>query len=768
MKRISFLFLAHLLVVGSLGPATAGAEVPELINYQARLVEGANLVNGAQPILFTLYNTESGGTPLYQETQTVNIVDGLYAAAIGASNDAPGALSSVLTNEEVYLEVTVDGETLSPRERLMAVPYARVVHGLRVIGNGGVLLNAAEGENVMHASADHAAIGGGTNNIIRSSAVYAAISGGRRNRIMPGANGSAIGGGGDNIVQTNVSFATIGGGVFNVIKRDSSTIGGGFDNIVDSFYAAIGGGQFNEAAGIYATVGGGQSNEANGEGATIPGGSDNDAWGDFSFAAGRDARALHDGSFVWSDSSTTPFLSVTNDEFAVRAAGGLRLAGGAFIGDGAGLTNLAGGAIATNTISTAQLANDAVKTDELADETVTPAKLDRAYAEAGDVWLLDGNTNTFPSSFIGTIDNNSFEVRVNNAPALRIDPIGGAPIIVGGHEANSANSSGAVIGGGGSATSPNTISAASWGTIGGGVRNTVSGHAGTVAGGDNNQVDASWSTIPGGRGNEANGQYAFAAGRRAHAEHTGAFVWADSEMADFSSTDDDQFLVRAAGGVGINTPEPLGALQVLGSSTGATMTVAPDALQNADVQIILGEGRDAELGAVIKYDGDDNDLQIFGREGGTNIGPHMVMTRTLGRIGFGTVPSHPLHMASGAHVTSGGTWTDASSRDRKENLETVDGADVLARLAQLDIRRWNYKVESDELRHMGPMAEDFHALFGLGMPKGISGVDRAGVAFVAIQELKRRNDALRADKEELENRLERLEQRLRTLEDRPL
>lgn len=83
---------------------------------------------------------------------------------------------------------------------------------------------------------------------------------------------------------------------------------------------------------------------------------------------------------------------------------------------------------------------------------------------------------------------------------------------------------------------------ARWGVIGGGQANTI-GSA------------SEYSTIPGGQNNHiaSNVFYAFAAGRRAKANHTGAFVWADSEGTDFESTTTNQFNVRARGGVRLET-----------------------------------------------------------------------------------------------------------------------------------------------------------------------------------------------------------------------
>ncbi|MBN1268465.1 MAG: hypothetical protein JXB04_02675 [Kiritimatiellae bacterium] len=108
----------------SLALSIAHAQVPELINYQGRLVDGASLANGPYAIVFRLYDADSGGTELYVETQTVTVVDGLYATAIGASNAVPGALYEALTNIPCYLEVEIDGNPMVPRERLASIAYA--------------------------------------------------------------------------------------------------------------------------------------------------------------------------------------------------------------------------------------------------------------------------------------------------------------------------------------------------------------------------------------------------------------------------------------------------------------------------------------------------------------------------------------------------------------------------------------------------------------------------------------------------------------------
>jgi hypothetical protein len=85
-----------------------------------------------------------------------------------------------------------------------------------------------------------------------------------------------------------------------------------------------------------------------------------------------------------------------------------------------------------------------------------------------------------------------------------------------------------------------------------------------ISGGKSNMAMGDYSVVPGGLQNNAEAAYAFAAGRRAKAMHDGSFVWADHTNADFSSTADDQFLIRAAGGVGIGTSSPSAELHVVG------------------------------------------------------------------------------------------------------------------------------------------------------------------------------------------------------------
>jgi hypothetical protein len=112
-----------------------------------------------------------------------------------------------------------------------------------------------------------------------------------------------------------------------------------------------------------------------------------------------------------------------------------------------------------------------------------------------------------------------------------------------------------------------------------------------------------------------------------------------------------------------------------------------------------------------------------------------------------------IETSTGAYLSNGGDWTNASDVNRKENFRDVDGARVLDALSRLAIRNWNYRAEDDSVRHLGPTAQDFYAAFHLGdSDKAIGTVDEAGVALLAIQALERRSrdqareiEALRAE-----------------------
>jgi len=183
-----------------------------------------------------------------------------------------------------------------------------------------------------NAAAANAAVGGGTGNT--AGGAYSAVGGGSGNAasqeaatVAGGASNTAdaahaaVGGGTGNAASG--AAAVVGGGASNQADGAAAAIGGGSGNIASQLASTVAGGTDNAASAENAAVGGGTGNAASGAAAAVPGGADNTAEGDYSLAAGQRAKAYHDGSFVWADSTAADFASTAMDQFLVRASGGV-------------------------------------------------------------------------------------------------------------------------------------------------------------------------------------------------------------------------------------------------------------------------------------------------------------------------------------------------------------------------------------------------------------------------------------------------------------
>jgi len=320
-------------------------------------------------------------------------------------------------------------------------------------------------------------------------------------------------------------------------------------------------------------------------------------------------------------------------------------------------------------------------------------------------------------------------------------------------------------------------------TIAGGVENQAYAF-GTVSGGTQNIAKGRESTVPGGLHNEAGGDYSFTAGQNAQVRDPtasgdgngdeGTFAWADYTPGLFTSTGPDQFLIRATNGmrlatgdgstpwfqavlasntnggtnlalqplggnVGIGTNSPQSRLDVRGDSwSDAGRVLVGNLPAETWVELWSGAADGANPPAILWSDATVADDLRFGTGNfdGTSFTERMRI-KGDGNVGIGTsAPTNPLEMASGAHVTGGGVWTDASSREIKENFAEIDARKLLESVANLPVTRWNYRIENKETKHIGPVAEDFHAAFDTGEDgKHLAALDTAGVALAAIQGL---------------------------------
>jgi hypothetical protein len=334
------------------------------------------------------------------------------------------------------------------------------------------------------------------------------------------------------------------------------------------------------------------------------------------------------------------------------------------------------------------------------------------HNHAGVYWRLDGNTGTTPGAdFLGTTDNQALELKVNGQRALRLEPVG-APFqnvnVIGGCAANAVSASflGATIAGGGEfgSTCGTTYDQPCWNramagytAIGGGIANTASGGISTVAGGQGNTASAGEAAVGGGYGNTARGDYATVAGG------FGNTAGADAWNGDYAVV-------------------PGGRSNTASGETSFAAGRRAKATQN---------------GAFVWADATDLDYDpyalpvIGGYANSFNVratGGVYLVTSVNGSTGS---PTNGVYLAGG-----GSGWNIYSDRSSKENFSPADGRSILERLAGIPIQTWNYKTQASSIRHIGPMAQDFHAAFAVGEDEHtINSLDADGVALAAIQGL---------------------------------
>jgi hypothetical protein len=424
-----------------------------------------------------------------------------------------------------YFSGDVGIGTTSPSEKLDVVGN---IHATGTISSGNSItidgvndkITASSGtidlddENLV--TTGKATIGPGHTN----AGIYAFIAGQNN---ATGGNYSTVGGGYDNAASIDGStvaggvsdtasgtFSTVGGGALNVASGQHSTVAGGNVNLASGLFSAVSGGAYDTASGDNSCIGGGIYNMASGNYATVGGGFHNRARGLYSVVSGGGGPIPADSNAAIGDYSAIGGgkRNTASQSFSTVGGGGFNAASGSSSYIGGGVYNIASGLTATvggGQFNTASGANSTVG--------------------GGNVNLASGLSST-----------------------------------VSGGAYDTASGDNSYIGGGFSHTASGMAS-----TVGGGISNTASGANSCIGGGAYNIASGDWSAVPGGTRNIAGGNYSFAAGRRAKANHNGAFVWADRTDADFASTAADQFLIRASGGVGIGTTSPGYKLDVEGT-----------------------------------------------------------------------------------------------------------------------------------------------------------------------------------------------------------
>ncbi len=479
------------------------------------------------------------------------------------------------------------------------------------------------------------------------------IGGFAGNEVTNNAIGATIGGGGlnTNSHQISADFGAIGGGTKNLVSARFGTVSGGSSNTTSGEFAVIGGGEGNRAVATFVgsadfgAIGGGKQNLVSGRFGTVSGGSSNTSSGQFAAVGGGESnQASVDHATVAGGKSNRAenfFTTVSGGELNTAFKSHGTIAGGKSNSTEAGFATVSGGQKNLASASHATIGGGELNTASEIHTTVS------------------GGKNNAASYFYDTVGGGRDNVAKSSESGAAT---------VGGGERNQAIGDYATVSGG-----LNNIARGTESTVSGGDFNTASRNYSTVGGGRNNIAANQGATVPGGRGNHARGSHSFAAGYHARAIHNGSFVWNDRSVTSGNdslvSTANNQFLIRAAGGVGIGTNSP----------------------------------------------------------------------------GF------PLEMGSGAHVTTGGVWTNASSRAYKEKITNLSTEEALSAFQNLNPVKYNYKNETDE-QYVGFIAEDVPELVATKDRKSLSPMDIVAIMTKVVQQQQAVISKLQERMVELENR----------------
>ncbi len=272
---------------------------PRLLNYQGYLIDtlGNPITNPSLALSFAIFDSPSGGLQKWSETQgSVSVDKGIFNVLLGSATAIPDSVFANSANR--YLQLTVAGQVLSPRTRIVSAAYAyaatysdtatyarsaaadndwtrgtpdSILYTVNRVGisRGGSNNMAYGTERYTHINFGvncttglsgqnnpYATVSGGYGNT--SSGQRATVGGGSRN--TAGGTNAAVLGGINNLSMGDCAF--VGGGLADTASADYSTIGGGYHNTASGPYAVLGGGYHNEASGEYAFVGGGNNAKA--------------------------------------------------------------------------------------------------------------------------------------------------------------------------------------------------------------------------------------------------------------------------------------------------------------------------------------------------------------------------------------------------------------------------------------------------------------------------------------------------------------------------
>jgi hypothetical protein len=435
--------------------------------------------------------------------------------------------------------------------------------------------------------------------------------------------------------------------------------------------------------------------------------------------------------------------------------------------DSAVYATSAGSAVFATTAGTAANADHAVHSD-----TATYSL--NCLSPTND-WNLNGNSGIVaPTNFLGTINPADLVIKTNNVERMRITSAGKM-----GFGTSTPTATMHVVGIDGF-VAQGTFGSGILPVTGAGTRMLwYSKKAAFRAG---HVVSTQWDDVN-------IGNYSFATGYSVSARGYGSVATGQNSIAYDSCGVAMGYACSAVGRYGIAMGNNAQANGIYSVSLGRGPSATGIAAQAIGYHVIASGDYSTALGYYTVASGDNS--VALGYQANTNnmngsfvFGDQAALTST-----YATAPNQFLVRASGGTVfytnstastgvslpAGGGSWTTLSDKNKKEHFRKLNGEEVLNKIAAMDIYSWNYKSQSDDIRHVGPFAQDFYAAFKLGeSDTTISMVDIEGINMLALKTLEQRTrqlnekikevEVLSATLKEMEKQKKDLEARMQKIE----
>lgn len=705
------------------------------------------------------FNMPPGASDGYVLTSDVS-GNGTWQAAAGSS-DSDWVISG--NNQYSGVSGNVGIGTPAPIEKLQVAGTVRM-DGFQMPGgasNGYVLTSDGAGNGAWQAAAG----GSDSDWVISDTNMYSGVSGnigigtsspseklevsgnlkiGGKATIGPGhtnsGSGSTIAGGGSNTTAGGASF--IGAGQLNNANGSLSVIGGGLSNDANGFYSVVGGGDNNTASGDNAAIAGGLNNSTSNNSCFVGAGMGNSATGDASAIAG--------GYY----NSTSNNYSAVGGGSNNKALGQSSFIGGGFnnVAEASWSAILGGqGDTITSAATRSYLFGFGSKLTQPSTFMVdmphirfgtesTGYEFPTSDGSANQVMVTDGSGQlNWASSPAGNWTVTDSVLYTNSYWGISRGGVGN--VLTGDSVCTVVNMGVACT----TFTSLNSY----YPTISGGYGNRCSGDYSTIGGGYQNRGISVYGsyTISGGYQNEIGGagQYAsVGGGYKNHAQGGKSVISGGGEnyASGYAST--------ICGGL---TNRNLGRYSsIVGGES--------DTLENyVDYSMAFGKGVYVNNSYRVAFFDSVNQgkLMLNCDSRNLNIFNSVIQAGAPGGSGGG-----------GAYLSTGGTWTNGSSRSFKDNFAAYHRDDLFRKISSMPLEFWEYR-NSDE-RHIGPMAEDFSAAFDVGIIRETDGQrenrylaasDVAGVALAGVKELIQLVNELKEENQELKSRIEELETKVK-------